>query len=137
MTETIAFDFNPFCNRAVLLDHNGGLLSYVDSKDGLEVAVWLGRSLDRHPDARIVGSPLDDCPSAVEAELHMQERNPEWLRPTLCRSLYHAGRTWNLARKLHRARMLAHLDRYRVSSTNLQQALREFEHERARQILEI
>ena len=136
MNETIGLDLNPYCSRAVLLDAKGRVLSHVDTKDQFSVARWIRSSLDRHPAARVVGSALDDFSEEVDSELRCADKRVELLSPTLSRALYHAGRPWNLKRKLHRARLLAYLHEMDVQPYGLEQWLRQFEHERAREILE-
>jgi hypothetical protein len=136
MNETIALDLNPYCSRAVLLDSAGSVMSHLDTKSSANVQRWLNTTLDQYPTARVVASPLDDCPDEVESELRSRGKRIELLRPTLCRALYHAARPWNLRRKLHRACLLAYLERFGAQPYNLPSMLREFEHERAKEILE-
>ena len=135
MNEMIALDLNPYCSRAVLLDPTGIVLSHADSKEPYVVRRWLAAQLDQHPEARVVSSPLEDCPAELESELRARRIYKELLNPTLCRALFHAGRKWNLPRKLHRARLYAHLQLNLADPWTLAGHLREYEHELAREVL--
>ena len=135
MNETIALDLNPYCSRAVLIDGGGTVLTHLDSKSGLTARRWLAKALDQCPTAPVVASPLDNCPEDIQKVLRERAVRPDFLSPVLCRTLYNAGRPWNLQRKLHRARLLAYLHQRQVQPSTLLYYLREYEFELARETL--
>ncbi len=135
MNETIALDLNPYCSRAVLVDGVGSVLTHLDSKSGLTARRWLSKALDQYPTATVVASPLDNCPEEIQKILRERAVRPDLLSPVVCRTLYNAGRPWNLQRKLHRARLLAYLHRHQVQPGMLLYYLREYEFQLARETL--
>jgi len=133
----ISLDLNPWAKRGVLLDQSGVVLSHFDSRSSRTAKLWLRKALETCPEAVIVGSPLDEWPPELLEEARRHDANLDWLNPTLLRALYTAGRSWNLQRKLYRARLLAYLHQHRVEPWDLHERLRTFEHELARETLQV
>jgi|GEM_PF-4814025 len=126
----VAADRNPYAERAVLLGADGRPMSHFAGSAQKTCDRWLEKVMAQHPGVPIVASTLDRWPPIL-----VDHPDIHWLHPGLVKRLYSACQPWNLQRKLHRARLFAYLHHHRVSMSDVEHAVRDFERQSAYQIL--
>ncbi|MBT9588855.1 hypothetical protein IV102_36305 [bacterium] len=127
----VAADRNPYAERAVLLGPDGRPLSHFAGTSQQTCDRWLEKVMNQNPGVPIVASTLDRWPATL-----LEHPDIRWLHPGLVKRLYSACLPWNLRRKLHRARLFAYLHKHRVSSIDVDDAVKDFELQTAYQILD-
>ena len=127
----IAADRNPYAERAVLLGPDGRPISHFVGTGKKSCDAWLAKTRSDHPGVPVVASPLDRWPESLR-----DDPNIHWLHPGLMKRLYGASQPWNLQRKLHRAILLCHLFRQRVSAAGAEAAVLDFELQAAYRLID-
>ena len=132
---TLAIEPSRYGHKAVLVDTYGNTLDFYQGRAGQSNVHWVHRFLEKNPGLTVVGSPLDDWPEELIAELRKSDAPLTFLNSSLMRRLFSVCRPWNLERKLHRAKFLAHLYHRNAKYSEAEQEARLFERDAARRLL--